>query len=252
MTEPVAAVATPDRPIPAVRRVRKVAGRAGLASAVFVFLLPHFWIGLALIAGSVREAALPFVEEDVVGHVAGKSTGRAKNGGVTRSITVDYALEDGAHATESFFVGEREYAAAVQGTPVPLRAGRALGWVSAHRPGTTGAAPGIWFAAVVWNAFMSVFLYQMAWVPLSRWWLVRRGAAVVASVDDVRRGAKGLATVRYSFVPDGGGPRVEGAMTVVASELDAAALGASTTVFHAPRWPRLSAIGALTSWEPVG
>jgi hypothetical protein len=53
--EPVGALSSPDPLRPAARKLAKKPGRPGLASAFAVLFIPHVWIGVGLLVGSLAQ-----------------------------------------------------------------------------------------------------------------------------------------------------------------------------------------------------
>src|SRR5438552_35351 len=85
--EPVAVLAEPDLPQRTTRKLKKRAGRTGAAQAWVALLIPHVWIGIGLIVGSIWQLAFPLVAHDVDGHLVGKHENYS-----TKSKSTSYVL----------------------------------------------------------------------------------------------------------------------------------------------------------------
>jgi hypothetical protein len=251
--EPVAVLATPQPPPRVTRTLKKRAGRAGLASTIVVLFIPHVWVGLGLICAVVWQLAFPLIDRDVDGRVVAKNESySSKSNSTSYSLRVAYEI-DGVDGETSIGVSHERYLAAHEGDLVPLRAAHIGSFSSAQRRDGS-AAPILLPFAIFWNAIVGVFVFQLAVVPLLRFWLMKRGVRVRGTITQVTRttGKGAHVAVTYSYAVHTG-EVLERTMKVSSRDADTAGprVKDAVDVFHHPSRPRLSVIGPLTSWEIV-
>ena len=246
--ESVAASSRPDPPPLTSRTLRRRPGRPGLWTAFLVLLLPHFWVGIGVAVVAVAELAFPLVAYAQTGHVVDKSISTSRKAGTTFSVNVAYDV-DGVENFETLRVDAEGYDRASTGDEMALDVASAFGFSSARDPRETHVPLMVFFAAF-WNFCMGLMVRQLSWRPLSRWWLVKRGARAAGVVDNTKRttGKGAAVVVNYHFNVSGRGT-VEGNMSVTHKLFDSAPLPTTITVFHHPRWPRLNVVYELSSWE---
>lgn len=94
--------------------------------------------------------------------------------------------------------------------------------------------------AIVWNGFMSFFIY-FAWIgPMRRRWLVRDGEATVGRITELTAGRGRGSSNKVAYEFEVNGRTVSGKSKIGTPELRAAVVGQPITVIYDPNKPKRS------------
>ena len=175
------------------RRPRKVKRRRGTGCAVIfprLFILPHIIIGIGLLTLVPVTLASVFFGQLHQGRVINKSTSSGKKG-TYYQIRYEYEAGGRKRADErpcsrAQYDQMGDVSAAQASQPIEVRTLNLLGheYKETFLPGESHWAPIRWIAwpALLWNAFLSVFLWILYVDPWRKKRLVRYGQPVVGRV----------------------------------------------------------------------
>jgi hypothetical protein len=254
-----------DQPTP-----RRIAAREGCAHGcglwfVRLFCLPHTLAGPFLVYQAVRAIVLylgvQYAGTDVEGAIVQKAEHSVKKG---RYYTADYVFTvGGVEYTGHVQLNAETYAALREGQPIPVRV-----WESAPQAGhswdgseagSLAGVKGLCFAALAWNAGLSVLVWFLYVRPWRQRQLVRYGqptAGVVREVALSKNGKTPAYRIRYEYTPGPSeifGGRRSGSVKVSPLKLAAdVKVGDVMTVLYDPRRPRRNVLYRFGDYKAVG
>jgi|GEM_PF-1557950 len=253
-----------DQPLP--RRVRAREG-CGYGCGLWffrLFLMPHtiigVWILFKAISAIVMTFGVMFAGQDVDGKIVRKVETQGKKGPYYSAeyvYVVDQVQYEGKVSLDA-----NQYAAVREGQAITVKV-YAPGVECGHWPGVPGysafgAIGGMLFAAVFWNAIMSVFVYMLYVRPWRLRQLVRRGRPTEGIVRHVHRYMnKGTKTVqvRYDYViprdDHSAGGVFKGKTSGTGPAAEKLHVGAIVTVLYDPRRPKRNLLYALADFKAV-
>ena len=180
--------------------------RRGLLGAelIFVrlFIVPHTFIGLALLLVALASTAVFLVGSNAPAQVTARNISRGKN----TSYRLQFVYrEAGALHRDSQDVSASDYDATPIGAAVQVRRLTPLPNAQLVMPSGNRYPNPLpsWGFALFWNGIVSAFLY-MAWVaPWQRKKLVAQGAATEGQITgkEIERGRNTSYVLRYRYAP---------------------------------------------------
>lgn len=250
-----------ERPVPRPVRHR---GGINVVGGHYLFLLLFGLPGMGVLLSALKATLLflgvLLIGTEVEGRILQKRDSQTKNGPV---YSVQYAYTvDGRESSHKVAVSADAYLAAKAGGPVTVRT---LPWTAAghwprlsrHRPWQEMAWR--WWFALFWNGILSLFLWDLYWVPSRQQRLVRWGRPSRGIVRDVRmktwnslRSGGVYSEITYEYVVDGDDPlrpqllTGQAAATVEAGK-DIRA-GDELTVLYDPQRPKRSLLYKLADY----
>jgi Protein of unknown function (DUF3592) len=253
-----------DQPFPRRMRAREGCGYGCGLWFFRLFMMPHtiigVWILFKAISAIVMTSGVMLAGQDVDGKIVRKVETQGKKGPYYSADYIYVVERVQYEATVS--LDANQYAALREGQAITVKV-YAPGVDFGHWPGVPGysafgAIGGTVFAALFWNAIMSVFVYMLYVRPWRLRQLVRWGWPTEGIVRHVHRymnkGTK-MVQVRYEYVVPPDAVQSGGVFTGKTSGTGPAAeafhVGSIVTVLYDPRRPKRNLLYALADFKAV-
>jgi hypothetical protein len=252
---------------PAPRRLRRRPG-VGIGPAVGrwlvrLIILPHCIVGIGLILPAIYVPTLLIFGDDVPGVIAGLSTSPAKSG-LNYHVHYSYTV-DGLNYTDKDTVTAYDYSSTHVGQQCKVRVLQSLPSMLPQRLTAQSpwlVAPQYLLMALLWNAFISIFVW-LAWVaPWRTRQLLRFGVPVAGQImmSNRIRGNKGGVTyqIQYEYlalIDDQNGEvsqqLLNGKMAISVKDFFSAEPGQVVTVLFDPKKPKRSLVYDFAEYQAV-